>query len=176
MHCTSCHTSVPDKSKFCPSCGTGVDSSTVETSEADTSVDKKAEDKKNESIGGVIVVVLIAGWWFWSSSPADIDVSYCEHRISACEWDNGRMASCTFTNEAQVPVSLTAFKTWSYSSSGVSLGNMSIGYDSVAPGRSAEISLFFDDDAEKAYICSMDPESEIGRAVTRDHLKPLSIG
>ncbi len=42
MHCTNCGTQMSDNSKFCPSCGKGVDGTIVDSENKESSVDKKA--------------------------------------------------------------------------------------------------------------------------------------
>ena len=176
MNCKTCNAEVAESTRFCPACGTATAANTATGNEVAT---KSEEDKKNEMIGGVVGVLIFCAWWFWSSASSgmDIDVSYCEHKIQDCKWNENAstMADCTFTNEADVSTRLFNFKTWSYSSSGVLLSNSAIGAGSVSPGRSVQVTLLFDKNTDRAYVCSMDPESEMGQALVTDLLTPLEI-
>ncbi len=55
------------------------------------------------------------------------------------------------------------------------LKNRQIGFDSVAPGRSVKVELMFDMDTDRGYVCSLDPESDTGKAVLQTALQPLTI-
>ena len=72
MHCTNCGTQVADNSKFCPSCGTGLDGTVADNESTESSVDKKAEETKNATIGFMAIGLLIfGGWQMWPSGAPD---------------------------------------------------------------------------------------------------------
>lgn len=186
MFCSNCGVTLSANSKFCPSCGNPVQNPEVSSPESEGRVNANQNLSGGKILGGLAVGIVGIGLAAWLTSggtaavfaqDSDVEVQYCEHRLSNCEWDDvmDNVANCTFTNTAEVPVNTSQFRTWSYSNAGVKLGEYMIGVDSVEPGRSVKVKLMLDEQADKAYMCSMDPESSLGRAVVGPHLKRLTI-
>ena len=124
--------------------------------------------------------MIFGGWWTWSNFSQGIDVELynCElHRVEQCEWHKNLddWASCRFTNTAKVPVKMSGIRTWSYTEDGVQLYQAPLMTGVVNPGRTVQVDVMMHEDAHRAYICSLDPESEIGRGVLKGQLKPVSI-
>ena len=134
-------------------------------------VNKQSESPDDKSMSST------DGIWSAFSNGLDGSFFYCEHSIKDCEWHDvmDNVAACTFTNTASAPVNTRQFSAWSYSHSGVMLKNRAIGFDNVSPGRSVKVELMFDMKTDKGYVCSMDPESDIGKATLGTALKPLAI-